>query len=690
MKHRTRTIKPQSGKIKHRTGIILHAIAAVIILASLSSCGGGASVDTKMTRSVSASDFADYDAVILLDRKLHEVSLVSDLAKASTTSGVSYYSINYRTYRERTVVFKILTEEGMERFGNFSSSTFNKKYHKYELDASVTSPSGKKQSAGSGNIKKMDIGDKYYRYRMTLPALEVGSVVEIRERVKSNVPVLSGYWDFGARVPTLQSELVFKVPKGAVVKFSMTPKANKAWPKPVNEDKFDVYTISKKNIPPYVKEANMPPNYIGNPSLYYCIWQITGANISNFVELNVNAEPYYATWHRIGDQFAYFFDPASWKGAENSAEYRSAIRSFLAELPSSGKTEFESYLGQVLKSFHRKYQAVEDFLFYDSENPEESLLLGEGGPFELAYILRLILREAGIPSSVVIVKDINRGLFDKNIPDIQQLNHPLLLIEGRERDYWIDPYSPESDVNRLPWKCQGVHGLVIGRPGTYAFKATPMDAAVRNTIDSRIDAGFDETGTLSGISRVTVTGQHLMNLKREAGVGKFDEDNKALDTLIDELFPRTYVREDLSIEKDTKDSLCVTVGFSIDDYAERSTNLMSFDFSEWCDRSFHSIFESENRHYDIIFPFCTSVNTTMRIRIPRQFNVAEQAPAVDSRNGSFVYNRMSYQDGESLVLRRYFAVSAATVSAEDFREAKEFADMVYKCDNDPVVLKKNS
>ena len=70
------------------------------------------------------------------------------------------------------------------------------------------------------------------------------------------------------------------------------------------------------------------------------------------------------------------------------------------------------------------------------------------------------------------------------------------------------------------------------------------------------------------------------------------------------------------------------------------------------------------------------------------FTIVDKAQHVEHRNGAFSYGRMCYQDGNTLIFARQFAITAPSIEADAYPEAREFLAMVRKYDDETVVLKR--
>lgn len=655
-------------------------VAAFLVV----SCGDSYRKD-EFGGSITAVDYPGQSAVVLLRRREHTFELFLELVKTYQ------HQIAARTTIEQVSRIKMLDEKGFDRFGNFKSNVYNKDFHKYTVKAMVISPAGGKHHIGGEDIRKIDVGKGYYEYRIAFPGLEVGSVIEIIEKTESSYPLLSGRWDFAKDVPTLRSELVFKVPRGSEVKFSITPEQDMEQIVPERDGRYDVYRAGRINVPPYNKEILMPLNLVGNPTLNYYVRRITNQVIADVLDIpveRISGEPYIMSWRKVGDAYAAYFDPHTWASEEKSGEYRADIEDALEAFRWKGFDVTERHLGELISWFRNEYQPVDDDLFYFSKNPEESYSLKEGGPFELAYILKYMLEQLGARPGIVLVKDVTEGLLDRRTPRYTAFNHPLIWIEKKGKDYWLDPFNRYCKLNQLPWECRGIQGVRLMPAGVYMFMNVPLAPSSANGIENRENVCMDENGNLTGTSATTITGQHLLNLKKTVEKGDGDSIEDELKSLLGEVFPETFNEESLKIEEEGDDSLLVTFEYSIPNFADVSGGYMNFSFSFWAGSSMSEVFESDAREYDIHFPFLRREYAHVRIELPENVEIKEVPSGKELGNKNFVYARAVKASVNTVLYRRTLTVKSPVIKPEDYDEMKRFMEEVYKLDRETVLLEK--
>jgi hypothetical protein len=660
------------------------AAALFTVAVSLSSCQETyyAGMD------VMSESYPDYGAVVLLARRSHTFKVGLELVRTY------HYEITGNTEIEELRRIKILTEGGLERHGDFVSSIYNKDYHKYSVEASVISPAGKRSTVGGDDIKRVNVGRSYFQYRIAVPGLEVGSVIEISERIKSNVPILSGKWDFADEVPTIESELVFKVPEDTKVLFSTIPKSKIGTIEPEKEGRYHVYRVRRENIPPYKKEKFMPPRYIGNPTLYYYVRRMSNETIANVLDVEprfIGGEPYVMTWRKVGEYYARYFNPETWQDAEKAEEYRSECERLIETFHGERGGDTRETLEHLVRWFHDQFQSIDDEYLYASKNPEESYTLREGGPFELAYVFNSLLRELGMRSYIVLLRDVTDGIVNRKTPTYNAFTHPIVVVGQGSDEFWIDPFNPHCRLNQLSWRCQGIESMWLLPSKDYVFKKIPYDRPEMNSMENVEEITIDEDGNVAGVSRITMTGQYLLGLRRrsmEGGEAGNLEDELA--SLLGGRFPETFDGGSIEIVKEGNDSLVISYRYDIPGFTEISGNYMNVDLSLWIASTIHDLFESEARVHDIRFPYLKSEKSHLTITLPANVTIKEMPLGRSIEDDHLVYELGARGEGNTVIFTRSLIVREPNVPAEGYGAVKEKVRRIYEIDRATMVLERAS
>jgi hypothetical protein len=308
---------------------------------------------------------------------------------------------------------------------------------------------------------------------------------------------------------------------------------------------------------------------------------------------------------------------------------------------------------------------------------------------ELAYALKAILEKINIFAMPVLIKDRINGPLDRRIPS-SDFDGALLSIETGSGRYWIDPGCPECGVNQLPWSRQGIPGLLVQDKLHFLFVETPASFERANCLSTVDELTIDEAGTISGVSRITITGQYLLQLRRMAGLYRFGDRADKIKELLGEFLPSYPGAEDVKIESESRDSLRLTYSYSTTKPINRTGDYMQLDFSSWCYNPLSKPFKYEKRAYDIVVPFLCKRESRVKIVLPPGFEAAEIPQAVSLGSDCLEFTRTCWTEGDTLIYDRMIAIRARTITKDIYGKEKEVIDRIKQIDREPVVMRKRS
>ena len=628
--------------------------------------------------------YPDNSAVVLSKSRTHECEFVLELERTFVWGVVEYTNIEEHTK------IKILTESGLEKFGNMASNVLRKENTEYEVEARVISPDGSVSKVSDDDITRLDIGKHYEQYRIAFPGLRVGSVIDMKERIKSQYGDMAGRWDFASEVPTSRSELVFKVPAGSRVRFNYKPpKEDEGEVVPAVEGKCDVYSFVMENVPPYKDEKLMSADHIGNPSLRYYTYHIPNETMEKALGIEAGSfrgQPYYMTWHNIAKIYGNYYEHQCWESDEDCDEYREARDEFIGEFKSGTYEDIEDMLGAFVSEFRENFQSIEGGYFLRHTNPEETYITREGNSFEAAYVMREMLRELGVAASIALVRDLSVGLLDRKMPGLHAFTDAILNIEHGGKEYWIDPGTHVCRLDQIPWQCRGIDGLWLLPDGDFVFKKIPMEDAECNRFANIEEVEFTADGDMNGSARVTITGQHLIGLREAIDADEEDRFREELVELFKNRYPVDFAEEDLAVVEKSDDSLVVTYRYHMPGYADMAGDFMNVDFSKWIGSGYMDLFEDEERLYDVNFPFLRCDRACVRVKVPDGMKVVELPKNASRRNDCFDYTRTIEVDGDVVTFSRRITLKNSTITADEYAAIKEFVEEIYRLDRETMVL----
>ncbi len=125
--------------------------------------------------------------------------------------------------------------------------------------------------------------------------------------------------------------------------------------------------------------------------------------------------------------------------------------------------------------------------------PADTLKRGYGDCKDKSALLVALLREAGIPASLALLRAGSRQDIDPDMPGLSAFDHAIVHIPGSPA-LWIDPTVPSAPVGVLPAADMERRALVIGAPSP-GLLTTPGTSADLNVLREVKEVFLADDGT---------------------------------------------------------------------------------------------------------------------------------------------------------------------------------------------------
>lgn len=387
-----------------------------------------------------------------------------------------------RTFEDR---FRILDEDAVEAWGS-TSATWSPWHMKRPLiTATVTSPTGKKtlldpaaiaESSAYPNAPDM-YGDER-TLRAPLPNVGPGATVDETITYESTRP-----WIGGGEVLTeaiqvglarQRVEIVIDVPEKLPLRYELRDASI-----PVQESK---------------KSGRRVLTFAGGP--YPAVKPLEAGAPSDIATWPTLAFTTNTAWRPLAKEYARIVDQKL-VGANLEGVVAKVVQA----------TDTPAVKAEKLMAWIRarvRYVAVE---FGDSSvvprTPDETLKHGYGDCKDQAVLLVGLLRAAGVPANVALLR---AGFGEDVIPSLPGLNvfnHAIVHVPGAK--LWIDPTSTRARAGDLPTPDQGRWSLIVDG-GSDALVRTPHADHGDNTYSELRQVFFAEYGPSRVVEAVAATG----------------------------------------------------------------------------------------------------------------------------------------------------------------------------------------
>ncbi len=334
---------------------------------------------------------------------------------------------------------------------------------------------------GGANDPSMATYTSASSYRVRFARLGPGDVVELQYRVE-DVAERNAFADYFGDVEYLQSNEPVALSKYVLI----TPKARTLYfNKPAVlgltstvEEKGDdrIYVFSAKDIAPVLPEPNQPPytEFLGHVHVStYKSWDDMGL--------------WY--WGLVKDQFT----------ADDE------VRKRVAEITKGKKTDREKiqavYDYVVQKT---RYVALEFGIHgFKPYKCAQIFARGFGDCKDKATLIVTMLKELGIPATIVIVRTGMRGDFEDSPASLAPFDHAIAYVPSI--DHYLDGTAEYTGSNELPGMDRGALALQVNE-GHPKLVHLPDPPASESVTTRTVDATLASDGSAAMNYKATVTG----------------------------------------------------------------------------------------------------------------------------------------------------------------------------------------
>ena len=387
--------------------------------------------------------------------------------------------------RFRQVVYQPLTDsaatEGRQygfAFESDSEAVELRGAHVYRADGKVDE--AMESGEGAADDPEIATYTSARAYYVHFPRLHAGDVVELLYRVEDVAP-RNAFADYFGEVTTMQSaetigraEYVLITPKSRTFYFN---KPNVPGLKETTEETADsrVFHFVAENVPPILPEPLQPP------------W----GEILGHVHVST-----YRTWDDMGKWY--------WGLVHDQFVADDEVRRRVAEVTKGLKTDADKvkavYDYVVTKT---RYVALEFGIHgFKPYRCAQIFARGFGDCKDKATLIVTMLKEAGIPATIVIVRTQNRGDFETDPASLAPFDHAIAYVPSL--DLYLDGTAEFTGSQELPAMDRAALALQVneGHPKLVHLPDPPASASV-STKAVEATLGADGSATIDWKTDVT-------------------------------------------------------------------------------------------------------------------------------------------------------------------------------------------
>jgi len=571
------------------------------------------------------------------------------------------------------VRIKILTEEG-KKYGDIELLSIPVVQDVRGIRARTVDPDGTITEFKGKIYDKIVVktgGFKMLQKTFTLPNVKPGSIVEYRYAVEWPATELrTNRWPVQREIPIRNAQFWIK-PWSEGVRSSCITKGLPAGEKPrLVRDHFE---FEIKNVPAFAGEPFSPPENELRPRIefYYLrgergdYWKDAAKSMSDFIE------------SYIGDR-----GPVKKTAAEITAG---------ATTPDEKLRKIYAYVQELRNlSYEREKTEQEEKRekLRDNDDIADVLRNRYGYARQLNRLFTGLARGAGFTAHAVLVAQRDDLIFSKELPDVEQLEGEIVLVNVDGKDIYLDPGTPHAQFGLLPWARSAVAGMHLKSKKEWDWVMTP-DQPFSAAVTSRTADLSLADGVIKGTATITYRGQDALTRRLDA---QNDDDAARRKSFEDEtkaLFPEGSTVKLTKVEGigGVSEPLIVTFDVELPNLGTMTGSRALIPMSIF-GATAKSPFSAEQRSYPIYFRYQHEIDDRITLRVPDGYAVENLPRQVTMDLGAVSFTSRHERKENVLTLERKLSIRAFVIGTEHYKILRRFYGELIAADRDAVVLKK--
>lgn len=388
-------------------------------------------------------------------------------------------------------------------------------------------------------------GNQFARMVFTLPAVDVGSILEFRYQIRYNDNHFSSpFWELQRKYSVQKAHYSFtpfgqflsgnghtKNTVGDVLVDSRGNAINsliwwKLLPPGVDlkSDSDAGFTLDISDIPSIPDEDFMPP---AESFLYHVLFYYKSAFGSG------------GFWQSESKRWA--------KEVDHFAEPTKPVQDAVAQLTAPGESDLDK-----AKKLYKAIQALDNTDYsrkkgeielkalglHVAKRAEDTLTQKSGSSSDIALLYLAMLRAAGFQAWDMKVVDRARGVFAPDYLSFDQLDDDIVILNISDKEIFLDPGEKMCPFGVLSWRHAGASGIRESANGPTPATA-PTVPYTANEIQRSGTVYLDEHGNMTGSFRFLMNGQEAIRWRQNAILNDPDEVKKRFDEMLKNLLPET-------------------------------------------------------------------------------------------------------------------------------------------------------
>ena len=533
-------------------------------------------------------------------------------------------------------------------------------------------------------------GFSYKVKAFTLPDVQVGSVIEYRYSLRyDDNTELSPEWD-------IQRELFQKSVSFKFIPFDFSSSSTYlivghgqtatglAWtsyvpskdytPKEAKGMRTYAVELAAQDIQPYVEEPYSPPARSSK-------WRV-----SFYYTAGSKEEDYWKTESKFWN-----------KDVEAFLDHRNGAGETLAKITTGSDTpeqkvrKIYAFVGGLENRSYIPARATQEehaLEIRPNKNAGDVLEQRSGYHDELNRLFAALVREAGLPASMMQVPDRSETFFDAHFLNTNQFDAEVVIVELNGKEVFLDPGTKFCAYGLLNWRYGGNQGLRQGSGKSAEFGTVPLSTYNEAMTQRAARLKLSEDGKYEGTVTIGFAGLEALNRRNAAALTDAEGRKKALEDEVKQWLPGG---SDISVSKipkwDDVESM-VVAEFKVSGPLATSAGKRWLLPAHFFQVNESAKFPAAKRTNPIYLYYPYREIDEVRITLPAAMEM-ESLPQNDEVKRDYaLYKTTNKMESPSVIYsRRDLAMGGMAFPAAEYADVKAFYDKVKTGDDQPAMIK---
>lgn len=536
-----------------------------------------------------------------------------------------------------------------------------------------------------------DRTDQYTIKVFSMPAVQVGSIIEYRYKVRWEDHIFyHPYWEIQTDLYLRRGHYLWKptdrellsTSRGGHESLTSSLTWNPVLPPGVEVAKTRLPTgralleLNVKDVPPFGREEYMPPI------------QSSRYHVDFYYSPYKSPQEFWSTegkyWSSDVNKFignSSFVHDAATEVIGGAATDEDKLRKLYALTGRLENTDFT----RRRSSAEEKTEGLKE-----TKSAEDVLRRKRGSSDQIAMTFVALSRSLGMNASVMASGDRSQRVVNANWLEFGQLTDDLAIVNYGGADHFFDPGSPYTPFGHLQWTHSSSGGVRQNGKET-AFAQTPSES-YKYSRSARVgDLKLEEDGRLSGTVTFTLQGSYAQSLRQAALRSDEAELREDLKHQLGNLLPGVGEIEVKSVDGLKDGEIPLKVVYSVAGQMGTTAGSRMVLPSDIFVEHSRPVFPHDKREQAVYFPYPNMMQDAVRITYPAGFTV-ESAPAAEhlQYKNMAVYDQKSKEAANSITVWRDLFIGEFLFPLDEYPQLRSFYSSFERKDHGSVVLKRTS